>query len=516
MIENKLVRTNKEIIDSSTIISCTYDSCINAATNLRFGDVTSDCIDIEVRGSGVLTPGEVLTYYRNNALVGQFVVQEPTRTSRVTYKFTAFDNLIRLEKDVGALMRELKTQFPMALGTLVSKVCECCGVVMASPTFPRSDLMVNGVLADSITGRQIISWAAEIAGRYCKANTRGQLEFSWYTRRTDIGISAGGIVPYYRNSIPVFIDTTPVKTVPVKKIERVRISQSDKDVGVIYPNTADGNTYSVNQNALLSGLPRAQLESVAKALYEQLKDVTYTPLAWESPDGAQVSVGDVVDVFGHDGNWVCYVMRAEASRSGCRYSCTGDPEQGTAPMVASQKYTNMYGKMLEIGADINGLSLKASEIENEVDQSLGKIAAVEIKADAIRQEVAETTTTIQGLSQEIQSSKSQVEQLSDEMTLKFTQSNERIEDVNGEMQSRYDEISKIIRATLDGIFIGQSNSDTQLHLDNDIIEILVASIAEVTIDHSGLRSKQVTVREIHQGGFTWGLSGPNDNILTLS
>lgn len=110
----------------------------------------------------------------------------------------------------------------------------------------------------------------------------------------------------------------------------------------------------------------------------------------------------------------------------------------------------------------------------------------------------------------------QMQILSDGLKLEISKTSERIENVNGDMQSKYESITKLIRASIDGILIGESGSDAQLRLDNDIIQMLVSNVAEVIIDHSGLFAEQATVKTIHQGPFTWSLSGPNENILTLS
>ncbi len=109
---------------------------------------------------------------------------------------------------------------------------------------------------------------------------------------------------------------------------------------------------------------------------------------------------------------------------------------------------------------------------------------------------------------------SQLSIMADEISMKFTETTEKIENVNGELQGKYESISKIIRATIDGIIIGASNSDTQLHLDNDLIEILVAGLAEVWIDKSGLTAEQATVKTLHIGDYT--ISAGSDGSLMLT
>ena len=67
----------------------------------------------------------------------------------------------------------------------------------------------------------------------------------------------------------------------VKAIEKVQIRQSDRDVGVIYPDsTTATNTYAVQGNLLLTTGTEANLKTVVQNLYNVLKNVTYTPVSY--------------------------------------------------------------------------------------------------------------------------------------------------------------------------------------------------------------------------------------------
>lgn len=91
-----------------------------------------------------------------------------------------------------------------------------------------------------------------------------------------------------------------------------------------------------------------------------------------------------------------------------------------------------------------------------------------------------------------------------------------VSDLEENVNSKYEMIHKILRMTPDGLLLGEEGSDSQLRLDNDTINILVSGFAEMIINHSGFFAEQATLKTIHQGPFTWSLSGPDDSILTLS
>ena len=62
---------------------------------------------------------------------------------------------------------------------------------------------------------------------------------------------------------------------------------------------------------------------------------------------------------------------------------------------------------------------------------------------------------------------SQFQQLSDQINLKFSSATERTEAVNGEMQSKFEEMYKYFTFSQDGLVIGSGDSAITLTLDND-------------------------------------------------
>lgn len=62
--------------------------------------------------------------------------------------------------------------------------------------------------------------------------------------------------------------------------------------------------------------------------------------------------------------------------------------------------------------------------------------------------------------------------LSDQLTIRFTETAEQISNVNGEMQSWFEQYSKYFRFTANGLTIGAEGNELELRLDNDMIEFL--------------------------------------------
>src|SRR5699024_2939755 len=85
-------------------------------------------------------------------------------------------------------------QFPMTLGALAQAVCTQCGVTLAEGALDgvlNTGYAVQAFYADSLTGRQLIQWAAQAMGRFARMTPAGNLEFAWYTGFAGYGIGPG-------------------------------------------------------------------------------------------------------------------------------------------------------------------------------------------------------------------------------------------------------------------------------------------------------------------------------------
>lgn len=182
---HKIVRADGTIIPN--VKKCIYIEDVNGEANLRPGCVSSAHIDVTVYGLKKNAPeaGEKLTYYwvaddNTETKVGYFYA-EPAINSRMTYKFIAYDAVAKLDADFSARLSELQDSFPMTLGDIVSEAATVAGVSLYTDAFPRSGVSINAFYADNITCRQILSWAAEMNGKFVRCDSDGLLRFDWYS-----------------------------------------------------------------------------------------------------------------------------------------------------------------------------------------------------------------------------------------------------------------------------------------------------------------------------------------------
>ena len=377
----------------SAVKSLTLHTAVNARQEFTIGSAFSDYIEAEIwadpGGSLQITAGDALTYYRqddagNRTKVGVFYAEKPTRTKRNSYKVTAYDTMSKLDTDFSGWLRANQAQFPKTIWQLVQLACQRAGVTLASSSLPiNGSYSVQAFYADDLTCRQIISWAAEAAGCYAHMNADGKLQFLTYTdKRSTAKITPDGA----SNSTAYYADSLSYEDYTVKAIEKVQIRQSDRDVGVIYPDsTTATNTYAVQGNLLLTTGTEANLKTVVQNLYNVLKNVTYTPCKVSVPSSSGLTCGQIVHVKDARGReFDTYLMSATISSGKASFESMGSASRESSSAVNSQSYKNLTGKMLEIKTSVDGLEVKASDLT-------GKYTDLKATVDGLSSEVKKDT-----------------------------------------------------------------------------------------------------------------------------
>ena len=92
-----------------------------------------------------------------------------------------------------------------------------------------------------------------------------------------------------------------------------------------------------------------------------------------------------------------------------------------------------------------------------------------------------------------QVTESQLKLLSDSMVLQFSQTIERLEKVNSDLNQQLNTITKYFKFDIDGLTIGQTDSPNQVVIDNDDISILVNGNIVQKFDATG----KATIPELY-------------------
>jgi hypothetical protein len=523
------------------------------------GDATASELTVEILNTANIQQDEVLTYYiiedGVEKKIGVFNVEKPTVATRTSMKFSAYDNIVKTEKIFSEWLRENQSLFPMTLLALVTYACSHCGVTLATTDFPHADLSVNAFYADNLTCRQILVWAASIAGRFIRANEDGLLEFSWYedtanitiypskssgsnltvtddgqgnlsilsdditviddgegnvtmearnlavlTRETGVTFAAYETLPYLQGSLNYENYNTDL-------IERVQINHSEDDVGTIYPAEGDGNCFTISENMILGGLDAEVASLIAADLYAHLKDITYVPFSVTVPRSIKVRAGNIINVTDSNGNaFTSYVMKVSATPSGTTITSTGDKSYGSNAAVSSEKYSNLTGKILSIKKSVEGLVIKNKDLA-------GKVGSLELTTEEFKTFVSDNYVTNDELGSYKTEVSTQFQQTASDFEMKFTSATDAIDAVNKDLQDKYDERTSYIKFTDGNIVLGRSESDIMLILKNNRVSFVRnvsgnPEIAYISDDVLYITEGEfLTQLRIGKFGFTPGANG---------
>ena len=427
-------------VGDNAVRSVSYTQTVADDTDLAPGAACACKLEIELwvqPGHALrITSGTEMTCYRLDAAggrekIGVFRAVKPTKASRNTYKVYAYDAVSRLDGIQSAWLRSIQGQFPMTLWAFAKAVAARCGVTIANTALPANgSYQVQAFYSDDLTGRQLLAWVAQAAGCFLRANADGALEFGWYKDRRDIVIGPGegaaastlladstgallqdaeeyyllaaaaadadGVTPYYDGTLSYEDYTCAV-------IDKVQIRQSSDDVGVVFPaDEAGTNALTIEGNLLLTTSTDAALRPVAQALYAQMQSVEYTPCTVRIPAAQAAALGlgagQIVRVQDARGRvFDTWIMSATWGTNGVTLESTGNASRDGSAAVNQQIYKNLTGKMLEIRTSVDGLELKASELQGDYTELLLEVEGISATVSAQDGRLATLELTVDGI-----------------------------------------------------------------------------------------------------------------------
>lgn len=103
--------------------------------------------------------------------------------------------------------------------------------------------------------------------------------------------------------------------------------------------------------------------------------------------------------------------------------------------------------------------------------------------------------------------------LTDQLNIDITKVAERIDNVDGDLQSKYTELSKAFRFTSDGLIIGESGNEILLRLDNDVLQFVRNNTPELQITAEGVEATRVKVSILIIGNVIHQADENGDEIV---
>lgn len=394
----------------NAIQSATITECVNGAQELTLGSCCANMVEAKIiapEGGLSIAAGDEITVYKvddagQRYKVGLFTTEKPTRESANRLSITAYDRVSWLDKDLTQWVAGL-ADWPYDLHKFAWMVCAACDLELVNTEIPNGDYKVKQFSADGITGRQLMQWVGEIAGRFCRATADGGIEFAWYTpaaislgpcqeKKTSAGIEEITQEYYFQNGLS-FEDYS------VAKIEKVQLRQNKEDVGTVYPpNVAEKvNTYIITGNYLLTASTANDLKPVAQVLYDHLTGVEYTPCKVSIPAGVSIHAGNIVQITDRNGKKItAYVMTKTQSGQKDTLECTGSARRDSSSAVNNQNYEALEGKVLNLRVDVDGIKVENASTAGKVAELAGSVDGFKTTVSAVDGMKKDITSLQQG------------------------------------------------------------------------------------------------------------------------
>lgn len=433
LLQDGTVLTSGRDAGACAIRSVKLTEQVSDQTDLAPGAACAACAEIELwapENCLQIRQGDTLTLFRTDSLtgteeqVGLFLAEKPVKASANVCKVTAYDRMTLLDRDLSPWLREQQSAFPLALTDFIRAVCTRCGVEPAGNALtdlPNGDYRIPAFYADGLTGRQLIQWAAQAASRFARMTPEGTLTFGWYSgvqaagglaptteeQRTALHLAgaalrtaAGEVWRFGRSQVGYLQGGLSYETYTTAPLDKVQIRQSESDVGVIYPADGAGdNALVIQGNLLLTAAQADTLRPVAQYLFESLRDISYTPLSVELPaDGYLPEPGTGITVQDAYGRVLqTFVMQRTITGQKAVLQATGHARRDAVSAVNNRTLANLQGKMLEIRTEIDGLNVKASEMQGdhtELAQTVDGLELTVVRDGEVRTAFAADDTSV--------------------------------------------------------------------------------------------------------------------------
>lgn len=425
-------------LGDDAIVSLRLTRAVNSETELSVGAVCAAMAEIVliVQEESPIAQADTFTLFRGERQVGVFIAEKPQWISAHRVKILAYDPVTLLDQDLSSWLKTL-TPWPVTLGDLAKAVCNRCGVTLADTPFPDQDYPAKPFAGNHLTGRKILSWIAQAAGRFCTADENGILHFGWYAPVSGVtigpkkGDSIQGILHdgdptitgisahleedspslqgnsdaalnegdltlqsgtrqhhYYQGSL----ELADFETAP---IEKVQIRQDSADIGVMYPDIGMANTYVLSANPLLTAQTPEEVLPIAQRIFEQLKNICYTPCTVTVDADTGLKPGNIITVTDIAGRRATvYLMESCLSGTKETFKCTGSATRASVSAVHDSSWQALSGKVLRLQTDVEGLRAENAD-------AAGNSAAIAMSVSAIESKVTAQVADLDSMKQQL-------------------------------------------------------------------------------------------------------------------
>lgn len=335
---------------------------------------------------------------------GTFIVDE-TKYNGSIITLSCLDNMSKFDKAYS----ESSLKYPATIGVILRDACDRCGVTLNSYNIPHDDFVVQERPDDKTTTfREIISWVAQIACRFCRCDVYGRLELKWYNQEAlekanldggvfDIGSSSeyesgdiadggtfnpwnvgyeydGGTFEelkyvhhiYSLYSMDISVDDVVITGVRISEKNK----EDNKDAITTYQTGTDGYVISIENNELIKGGTGGL---IAGWLGEQLIGFRFRKANISHSSNPTIEAGDVGFLTDRKQNTFRIVFSSTRFSTGGSQTTTSsaeNPARNSAERYSAET-KNYVDYRKDIEKERTDREKALEELKNRVDNSSG-------------------------------------------------------------------------------------------------------------------------------------------------
>ena len=301
--------------------------------------------------------------------LGVFISEKPDKLKPKKISITAHDRMVKFDVSADAFLNSLS--YPTTLKNIFTSLCAHVGVPASMADFPNSGKTFDSPLfrTQDVLCREVLQWIAEAACSFARISRSGVCELAWFTD-ADVTFNKTANSADYYNAV--------VSEYQVAKIDKLQVSASEKDIGVIIGTGT--NAYQIIDCPMLYGYTDAQIRPYAEVIYNRLNSfAAFTPVELDAKGDWSLEAGDMIKVVTDDGAYTFPIYRMDLTfkgRARIQYISSGSPLRPA--ISAENRRTLIAGRAAhEIEMTVKGMKQTVTRVafltpvESDTDPSLG-------------------------------------------------------------------------------------------------------------------------------------------------
>lgn len=390
------------VITNSDLYSGEFElrESLCSGSELKFGACEASILKIKVANvigslkNKELTVTEVLNGDKEAPFsYGKYKVYSDVPSGDRTYRtITAYDAMYDIiNMDVAVWYNSIK--FPLSLKKMRDSFFNYMGITQVETSLVNDAMTIEETInSTTISGKTIISSICELNGVFGHINRDGKFEYVRLTQKAAGLYPAVDLYPSkqlypmedksetVKKSNYIDVEYEDYKTQPITKLQ---IRDKEGDIGAVVGSGS--NCYIVQSNILTYGKSAEELATVAKNLYDVVKDITYRPFKATMKGLPYIEVGKAIRINSKRQVIESYVL----TRTLKGIQALRDSMQASGVYEYAEKVNSINEQINQLRGKTNTLVRNVEETQSTLeDVATGLQSQITQTAEAISSEVS--------------------------------------------------------------------------------------------------------------------------------